>query len=129
MLAVQSWRMHHEFAGEPDYSEEQTFTVEDDGIFRSTRPGKSVKLPWTKISNYADSENMFLVVSPWPWGAESEPKVSWYAALRPKPVVVILPKRAFGPGEVGQFRELLDRKVSVWAKLRSRKTLTLRSQL
>jgi len=129
MLEVQSWRMHHEFAGEPDYSEEQTFTVEDDGIFRSTRPGKSVKLPWTKISNYADSENMFLVVSPWPWGAESEPKVSWYAALRPKPVVVILPKRAFGPGEVGQFRELLDRKVSVWAKLRSRKTLTLRSQL
>jgi hypothetical protein len=62
-----------------DYSERQIFEIQDDGIYRSTWPGQRIRLPWTKIGKYAETEDMFLLVSPWPWGTEREPKVSWRA--------------------------------------------------
>jgi hypothetical protein len=124
-----SWRQLHEFAAEPDYSHEQMLDVGEDGVFRSTWPGMRVKLPWTKISKYRETGDMFILVSPWPWGAESEPKLSWTTSGRLKPVVLIVPKRAFAAGELEQFRALLDRKLSVWAKSASMRPIVLHSQL
>jgi YcxB-like protein len=119
LLAVQSWRRHHQFADQPDYSEQQTLEIGEDSIFRVTRSGERIKLPWSKVSQYTESADMFILLSPWPWGAEAKPKVLWRNAWLTKPVLVVLPKRAFEPGNTQQFRELLDRKLSVWAKGRS----------
>ena len=126
VMAGDRWRRHHQFADQPDYSEKQTLEVGEDGIFRLTRPGQKVSLPWTKISKYAETPDMFLLMCPWPWGIETK---SWWSAWQTKPVLIIVPKRALCPGEDGQFRAFLTRKLSIWAKERSLAAVPQHSQL
>lgn len=129
LIAGRTWRQHHQFANQSDYSQEQTLEIEEDGIFRATAQGRSVKLPWTKISRYTESEDMFLLASPWPWGTEAELKGTWRNAWMPKPVLVILPKRTLGPADAERLRDLLDRKLSIWAKQRSLRAVPAHSSL
>lgn len=119
LMAAQTWRQHHQFANEADYSEDQTLEVREDGIFRTTAQCKAVTVSWGKISQYTESADMFVLASPWPRGVATEAKTRWRDTWLPKPVLIILPKRAFGPNDIEQFRNLLDRKLSIWAKQRS----------
>ena len=77
-------------------------------------PALRKEVPWTKISRFAENDEMFLLVSPWPWGTPS-PSI-WRNAFQAKPVVFIAPKEAFGPGDADSFRALLRDKLSIWAK-------------
>jgi YcxB-like protein len=113
-LAALSWyRRDQWFNPEPDYGKAQSFELEEDGIFRATEGDNKVRVPWTKISRYAETDEFFLLYSPWPWGTE---KQSPRLGKQERPVLFILPKRAFEPGNVGRFGDLLQRKLSVWAK-------------
>ena len=116
LLAASEWRRQlrqRDFS--PDYGSEQTFELQEDGIFRRTEGEARAKVPLTKISRFVETDEFFLLSSPWPWGAEKPGKPS---LLRKEdtPVLFILPKRAFNSGDVDQFRDLLQRKLSVWAK-------------
>ena len=116
LLAALDWRRQRrqrEF--EPDYRDEQCFELEDDGLFRGTTGTAKVKVPWAKISRFAETDEFFLLASPWPWGLEKPEKPSLIKE-QDKPVLFILPKRAFASGDVERLRDLLQRKLSVWAK-------------
>lgn len=113
-IAASSWyRRGQWFNPEPDYGKDQSFELEEDGIFRGTEGGRKVRVPWTKISRYAETDEFFLLYSPWPWGTE---KRSPRFGKQERPVLFILPKRAFEPANVPWFSDLLQRKLSVWAK-------------
>jgi hypothetical protein len=109
------WRRRHERDFDPDYSNEQTFELEEEGLFRGTDSDARVKIPWTKISRFTETDEFFLLASPWPWGIEKPEKPS-LLKKQDTPVLFILPKRAFAAGHVERFRDLLQRKLSVWAK-------------
>jgi hypothetical protein len=116
LLAALDWRRQRrqrEF--EPDYRDEQCFELEEDGLFRGTAGSPKVKVPWTKISRFTETDEFFLLASPWPWGIEKPEKPS-LIKKQDKPVLYILPKRAFASGDIERFRDLLQRKLSVWAK-------------
>ncbi len=117
-----TWRRHRDF--DPDYSMEQTFYLEDDGLFRGTVGMSRVKVPWTKISRFTETDEFFLMASPWPWGIDKPGKPS-LIRKQDRPVLFILPKRAFASGDVERFRDLLQRKLSVWAKNPSLKADTM----
>lgn len=117
-----AWRRHRDF--EPDYSMEQTFYLEDDGLFRGTVGMSRVRVPWTKISRFTETDEFFLMASPWPWGIDKLGKPS-LIRKQDRPVLFILPKRAFASGDVERFRDLLQRKLSVWAKNPSLKADTM----
>lgn len=104
-----------EFSSEPDYSQKQTMEFEEEGILRSTWPHTKVRLPWTKISRYVETDDMFLLLSPWPWGMEHNPTRPM-RIWRMKPVIYIVPKRAFASNDVERFRDLLQRRLSIWAE-------------
>jgi YcxB-like protein len=74
-----------------------------------------VKAPWTKISRFTETDEFFLLSSPWPWGTEKPGKPS-LLRRQDTPALFILPKRAFNSGDVERLRDLLQRKLSVWAK-------------
>lgn len=115
LLAALHWRKRHQFHFDPDYANEQTFELDEDGIVRGAEATVKPRVPWTKISRYVETDDFFLLSSPWPWGIEKPEKPS---AFRKQdiPVLYILPKRAFGAGDVERLRDLLQRKLSVWAK-------------
>jgi len=118
------WRWSRQRDFDPDYSNEQTFELEEDGIFRGTVGTDRVKVPWTKISRYVETNEFFLLASPWPWGIEKPGKPS-LLRKQDMPVLYILPKRAFGSGDLNRFSDLLQRKLSVWAKNPSLKADTI----
>jgi hypothetical protein len=115
------------FASEPDYTEKQRFDVQEYGIFRLPFVGTQMKVPWTKISRYVETKDFFLLLSPWPWGAEAEPKVSWSTAWRLKPVLLVLPKRVFPPEDIVRFRILTQQRLSVWARNPNLQPISLHS--
>jgi len=112
-IAVFNWYRRDQFNFEPDYAKKQSFELEEDGIFRETGSLAKVRVPWTKISRYAETDEFFLLYSPWPWGTEEQ---SPRLGKQERSVLFILPKRAFEPENVGRFSDLLARKLSVWAK-------------
>ena len=118
------WRTRT-FATEPDYSEKQRFDLQEYGIFRQPFIGQQMKIPWTKISRYTETKDFFLLLSPWPWGAQAEAKVSWSTSWRLKPVLLVLPKRAFPPEDLFAFRDLLRQKLSVWAQAQNLRPLSM----
>jgi hypothetical protein len=115
VLGAYEWTRRNQVGFEPDYAKEQTFELEEDGFIRGTAGSAKVKVPWTKISRYVETEEFFLLSSPWPWGMEKPEKPS-VLGKQNRPVLYILPKRAFDSGDVERFRGLLQRKLSVWAK-------------
>jgi hypothetical protein len=127
LLAAFEWRRQRRQRDfDPDYGKEQTFELEEDGIFRGTAETARVKVPWTKISRFVETDEFFLLSSPWPWGIEKPEKPS-LLRKQDTPVLFILPKRAFASGDIERFRDLLQRKLSVWAKnprLKADMTLT-----
>jgi hypothetical protein len=114
-LAAFHWRNRHQFHFDPDYANEHTFELGEDGIFRSTGGTAKIKTSWTKISRFVETDEFFLLSSPWPWGIE-KPEKPALLRKRDTPVLFILPKRAFASGDIERFRDLLQRKLSVWAK-------------
>ncbi len=100
-------RRLHEFASEPDYRDQQTFELLPHGI---TFPLLRNELVWTRISRFVENDEMFLLISPWPFRAEGR------ASLQTKPVVIVLPKRAFKQTDVDVFRVLVQQQLSIWAK-------------
>jgi YcxB-like protein len=89
--------------------------LEEDALFRGTREAAQVKVGWTKISRYVETDEFFLLSSPWPWGLEKPERPS-VVRKQDRYVLFILPKRAFNSGEIERLRDLLQRKLSVWAK-------------
>lgn len=125
VAAIGWWRQRRQREFDPDYGSEQTFELQEDGIFHGMEGNAKVRVPWTKISRFVETEEFFLLSSPWPWGTEKPGKPS---LLRKQAVRFILPKRAFNSEDVDQFRDLLQRKLSVWAKnpaLKAHTILTL----
>jgi YcxB-like protein len=114
-IAVVHWATRHRLDPEPDYGKEQVFEFGEEGIFRLAAGNTKLRVPWTKIGRYAETDEFFLLSSPWPWGTGKPEKLSILARQK-KPVLYILPKRAFDAGDIGRFRDLLQRKLSVWAK-------------
>ena len=114
-LAALQWRKRNQLHFDPDYAIAQTFELDEDGISRESEASVESRVPWTKISRYVETDEFFLLSSPWPWGIAKPEKPS--AFRKPDtPVLYILPKRAFGSGEVELFRDLLQRRLSLWAK-------------
>ena len=74
--------------------------------------------PGPRVKNYITpaglqrlkDEHTFLLVSPWPFRPMAR------AALQAKPVVVVLPKRAFSSADITAFRDLSQQHLSIWAK-------------
>lgn len=99
--------------------------MEEDGLFfRGPSEAAQVKVGWTKISRYLETDEFFLLSSPWPWGLEKLEKPS-VVRRQDRYVLFILPKRAFNSGDIERFRDLLQRKLSVWAKNPSLKAETV----
>lgn len=115
LAALGWWRQRRQRDFEPDYSREQVVELLEDGIFRGVSVEQKVKVPWTKISRFTETDEFFLLSSPWPWGIE-KPETPSLLRKQDLPVLFILPKRAFSSGDVERFRDLLQRKLSVWAK-------------
>lgn len=116
LAAAFEWRRQlHQRDFEPGYAKGQTFELEEDGLFRDTVSAARVKVPLTKISRYVETDEFFPLASPWPWGIEKPEKPS-PRRKQDKPVLFILPKRAFASADIERFRDLLQRKLSVWAK-------------
>jgi hypothetical protein len=122
-IAAFHWRRRNQFHFDPDYANEQVFELSADGIVRGPDGTARVRVPWTKISRYVETDEFFLLSSPWPWGNQKPEKPSMFR--QDKPVLYILPKRAFDSGDVERFRDLLQRKLSVWAKNPSLKAETI----
>ena len=97
----------HEFGPEPDYRDEQFVELLPDGI---GLPTLRCSIPWTRISRFIESGDLFLLVSPWPF----RPNVR--AGLQTKAVVIVLPKRAFQERDIQEFRDLAQQHLSIWAK-------------
>lgn len=130
IAAVGWWRKWHRPDFEPDYAKEQHFDLTEEGIFRVTEGTAKVRVPWTKIGRYVETDEFFLLSSPWPWGIDKPAKPS-ILAKQDKPTLYILPKRAFGSADAERFRGLLQRKLSVWAKnpgLKAETILTARGR-
>src|SRR5689334_5434726 len=85
----------HEFASEPNYLDKQTVELGANGI---DFPVLRNTVAWTKISRFVENDEMFLLISPWPFRAEGR------ASLQSKPVVVVLPKRSFVQRDLAEFR-------------------------
>jgi hypothetical protein len=115
LATVEWWRQWHQRDFDPDYGKEQCFEFSEDAILRGTDPTTTVRLPWTKISRYVETDDFFILSSPWPWGIEKPEKPSVFRKQK-MPVLYILPKRAFASGDVERFRNLLQSELSVWAK-------------
>ena len=99
-------RRLHEFASEPDYRENQTAQLGPEGI---DFPLLRFHLPWTKISRFVESDEMFLLASPWPF------KPNGRASLQSKPVIIVLPKRSFPQSDLAAFRKIAQEQLAVWA--------------
>lgn len=72
---------------------ENVLEISEDGITTSTAAARS-ELKWVCFIGYHEDKNLFLLYQ--------QPRL-----------FNIVPKRAFAPGEMGQFRELLKRKIPV----------------
>jgi len=97
----------HEFASEPDYLDKQTVELGPNGI---NFPVLRNTVAWTKISRFVENDEMFLLISPWPFRAEGR------ASLQSKPVVVVLPKRSFTPPEIVAVRAIAQEQLSIRLK-------------
>jgi hypothetical protein len=115
VIAVFQWKRRHQFHFDPDYANEQIFEFDEDGIIRGTEATAKTRVPSTKISRYVETDEFFLLSSPWPWGIEKPEKPS-VLGRQDKPVLYIVPKRALNSADVDRFRDLLQRRLSVWAK-------------
>jgi len=113
--AAFQWRMRAKFAFDPDYAKEQTFELEEDGLFRGIEGAARVKVPWTKISRYVETDEFFLLASPWPWGIVKLERPT-VLGRHDRPVLYIVPKRVLNSSDADRFRDLLQRRLSVWAK-------------
>jgi hypothetical protein len=122
--AAIQWIRKRSVLVDPDYRKEQTLELEEDGLFRSTAEAARIRVPWTKISRYVETDEFFLLSSPWPWGIGQPAKPSALGTQGKAPLY-ILPKRAFADGDVEQVRDLLRRKLSVWAKNSDLKAATI----
>ena len=90
IAAVGWWRYWHRRDLEPDYAKEQHFDLAEEGIFRVTEGTAKVRVPWTKIGRYVETDEFFLLSSPWPWGIDKPGKPS-ILAKQVKPTLYILP--------------------------------------
>ena len=72
---------------------ESTVEINDEGITASTEAARS-EIKWISYTRWYESKTLFLLYQ--------QPRL-----------FNIYPKRAFGPGEVDEFRELLRRKIPV----------------
>jgi len=97
----------HEFGPEPDYRDEQLMEFLPDGV---GLPNLRCSIPWTKFSRFLENEDMFLLVSPWPFRSNDR------AGLQTKPVVIVLPKRVFPEADIPEFRNLSRQHLSIYAK-------------
>ncbi len=122
-VGIGFWRTRT-FSSEPDYSEKHRFDLQEYGIFHQPFVGEQMKIPWTKISRYTETKEFFLLMSPWTWATDREPKVSWTTAWRLKPVLFVLPKRVFSPEDIVSFRALAQQKLSAWARPQNLRPLT-----
>jgi hypothetical protein len=97
----------HEFGPEPDYRDEQVLEFVPDGV---GLPTLRCSISWTRFSRFIENDNMFLLVSPWPFRSNVR------AGLQTKPVVIVLPKRAFSERDIQEFRDLSRQHLSIFAK-------------
>ena len=100
-------RRLHEFASQPDYRDQQTLKLGPDGI---TFPLLRNNVPWTRISRFVENDEMFLLISPWPFAANAR------ASLQSKPVVIVLPKRSFAKPDLAAFRTIAEEQLSICAR-------------
>lgn len=63
-----------------------------------------------QVSRFVETEEMFLLISPWPFMANAR------ASLQSKPVVIVLPKRSFTQPDLVAFRALAHEQLSIWAQ-------------
>lgn len=103
------------FSRQPDYQRKQAFDFQEYGIFLSPALDTKTKIAWTKITRSAETKDFFLLLCPWPF-ARSEPKIFWNRLMRIRPALLIIPKRAIPPADIGAFRNLTQRRLSVGAK-------------
>ena len=96
----------HEFGPEPDYRDEQFMKFLPDGV---GLPNLHCSIPWTSFSRFIENEDMFLLVSPWPF------RSSIRTGLQTKPVVIVLPKRVSSELELQKFRALSRQHLSIYA--------------
>ncbi len=97
----------HEFGPEPDYRDQQSIELLPEGV---GLPNLRCSLPWTRFSRFIENEDMFLLVSPWPF------RTNVRAGLQTKPVVMVLPKRAFSESGIQEFRDLSRQHLSIYTK-------------
>lgn len=100
-------RRLHEFASEPGYRDAQIIELSAEGI---DFPELRNLIPWTKISRFVENDEMFLLISPWPFRANAR------ASLQSKPVVIVVPKRVLAQADIEAVRTLAREQLSFWAQ-------------
>jgi hypothetical protein len=92
----------------PREVKEQTIVVDDVGIAFTGFVGTKKSLPWRKISAYTESEKIVVLFSSW-FSVLS----SIFAYKYPAGFLYVIPKRAFTPDQLEQFRAYVERNKGV----------------
>jgi hypothetical protein len=101
MFAIKKGRLRR-----PAHQGVQTVTVDDSGLTIAVDHGQSSQLTWSRIINYVESRNLFLLDSS-RWPSISLTLASKYA----RGFVYIIPKRALAESQVEEFRKMLRENV------------------